>query len=190
MERFYVEEETFDHVDFLENPLTKGDYENCTFSFCNLSSADIADINFISCTFDGCNMSLTNVNSTAFRGVEFINCKIVGIHFDNCKELLFDVSFDRCTINLSSFYKMKIKNTVFQKSVLHEVDFAEADLTKSSFVTCDLAGSTFDQTILEKADFRTAFNYSIDPDSNKIKKAKFSRESIAGLLDKYDIEIE
>jgi len=33
-------------------------------------------------------------------------------------------------------------------------------------------------------------NYSIDPELNKIKKARFSTQGIAGLLDKYDIEIE
>jgi hypothetical protein len=43
---------------------------------------------------------------------------------------------------------------------------------------------------LEKADFRTAFNYSINPETNRIKKAKFSKEGLNGLLDKYDIEIE
>jgi len=32
-------------------------------------------------------------------------------------------------------------------------------------------------------------NYSIDPEKNKIKKARFSTAGIAGLLDKYDIEI-
>jgi fluoroquinolone resistance protein len=58
------------------------------------------------------------------------------------------------------------------------------------FDNCDLSKASFDNTILEKADFRTAFNYSINPESNKIKKAKFSVSGIAGLLDKYDIHIE
>jgi fluoroquinolone resistance protein len=44
--------------------------------------------------------------------------------------------------------------------------------------------------LLEKADFRTAYNYSIDPEKNRIKKAKFSIFGVTGLLDKYDIEIE
>jgi fluoroquinolone resistance protein len=48
----------------------------------------------------------------------------------------------------------------------------------------------FDNTILEKADFRTSFNYSINPERNKMKKSKFSTAGIAGLLDKYDIEVE
>lgn len=84
---------------------------------------------------------------------------------------------------------MKLKQTVFKNSQLYEVDFTECDLSSASFDNCDLAGAIFKDTILEKADFRTAFNYSIDPELNRIKKAKFSRSGIAGLLDKYDIEI-
>lgn len=48
----------------------------------------------------------------------------------------------------------------------------------------------FKNTNLESVDFRTSFNYSIDPDLNRIKKAKFSLSGIAGLLNKFDIEIE
>jgi uncharacterized protein YjbI with pentapeptide repeats len=73
---------------------------------------------------------------------------------------------------------------------LKEVDFSECDLTESIFENCDLNSANFDQTILEKADLRTAYNYSIDPEINRIKKAKFSIQSISGLLIKYDIKIE
>jgi hypothetical protein len=44
--------------------------------------------------------------------------------------------------------------------------------------------------VLEKTDFRTAYNYSFDPENNRIKKAKFSLAQVVGLLDKYDIHIE
>jgi hypothetical protein len=53
-----------------------------------------------------------------------------------------------------------------------------------------LQGSTFDNTILEKADLRTAFNFSINPVNNRIRKAKFSIAGLAGLLDQFDIEID
>ncbi|HUZ61183.1 MAG TPA: hypothetical protein VMU83_20575 [Hanamia sp.] len=36
------------------------------------------------------------------------------------------------------------------------------------------------RTNLEKADFRSAFNYSIDPELNEIKKAKFSSDELSG----------
>ena len=73
---------------------------------------------------------------------------------------------------------------------LKEVDFAEADLTSASFVNCDMTGTLFDNTKLLKADLRTSYNFSIDPASNAIKGAKFSKEEVIGLLSKYDIIIE
>jgi hypothetical protein len=58
------------------------------------------------------------------------------------------------------------------------------------FDNCDLTRAAFDNTNLEKADFRTAFNYSLDPEKNRIKKGRFAYPGITGLLNKYDIIIE
>jgi len=44
-------------------------------------------------------------------------------------------------------------------------------------------------TFLKKRDFRSAYNYALDPEINRIKKAKFSREGLPGLLHKYNIDI-
>lgn len=131
MELAYIEGKKFDKIDFKENPLTKGEYENCHLSF----------------------------------------------------------SFENCTLNHSSFFKTKIIKTTFKDVQLQEVDFTEADLTNSVFDNCDLTGATFDNTIIEKADFSTSYGYSIDPEINRIKKAKFSIHGIAGLLEKYDLKI-
>jgi hypothetical protein len=43
---------------------------------------------------------------------------------------------------------------------------------------------------LEKANFTTARNYSINPQINIIKKAKFSFPDVVGLLDVFNITIE
>jgi hypothetical protein len=42
---------------------------------------------------------------------------------------------------------------------------------------------------LENSDFRTAHNFIVDPDKNKIKKAKFSVSGLPGLLLKYGLQI-
>jgi uncharacterized protein YjbI with pentapeptide repeats len=115
---------------------------------------------------------------------------MLGLRFDTCNAFGLSFSFDGCQLNHSSFYKMKIKKTVFKNTQLHEVDFAEADLSNAVFDNCYLTQAVFDHTIIEKADFRTAYNYSINPENNKIKKAKFSIQGISGLLDKYEIDIE
>jgi fluoroquinolone resistance protein len=114
----------------------------------------------------------------------------LGLHFDHCNQFITGLSFYNCIINISSFYKLKLKKTIFNNSALTEADFTETDLTGSVFSNCDLGKTIFENTILEKADLRTSYNYSINPEVNRIKKAKFSTTGIAGLLHKYDIEIE
>lgn len=190
MERIYVEEETFDKIDFTEKPLAKGHYENCSFSNCNLSNADLSGIHFSECTFTGCNLSLAKLGSTKLHDIKFKDCKLLGLRFDHCDDFLFSVHFDDCILKLSSFYKRKLKKTVFRNTNLQEADFTEADVSGSVFDNCDLLRATFVNAVLEKADFRTAYNYAIDPEINRIKKARFSIAGIAGLLGKYDIVIE
>jgi uncharacterized protein YjbI with pentapeptide repeats len=112
-----------------------------------------------------------------------------GLRFEACNPFLFEVCFETCVLNLSSFYQIKGKKTKFSGCSLHEVDFTEADFSEASFDGCDLSGVLFDQTKLSKADFRTAFNYVIHPSLNQIKKAKFSQEGLAGLLQGFDILI-
>jgi len=82
-----------------------------------------------------------------------------------------------------------MKKTSFLRCVLHHVDFTETDLAAASFDQCDLTDASFDRSVLEKTDFRTAFGYRIDPQMNKVKKAKFSSSGLAGLLDKFELDI-
>ncbi len=87
------------------------------------------------------------------------------------------------------FFKLSLKNIEFKDCRLHEVDFTEAILTNAAFLNCDLQRAVFDNSILEGADFRTAYHFSINPQNNRIKKAKFSHNNIAGLLDTYQLSI-
>jgi fluoroquinolone resistance protein len=190
MERNYIEEKIFDKTDFTKIAPSPGDYESCRFINCNFSNADLSGINFIDCEFIGCNMSLVKLIKTAFRDIQFKDCKLLGLHFYDGNNFLFSANFDNCTLNISSFFKMNLKKTQFKNSLLHEVDFTETNLSNAVFHNCDLAKATFENTILEKADLRTSFNYSIDPELNRIKKAKFSMPAVIGLLNKYDIQVE
>jgi uncharacterized protein YjbI with pentapeptide repeats len=190
MEQFYIEGKIFDEKFILENPLCCGEYENCSFITCNFSNADFSKFSFTDCEFIDCNLSNVKLIQTALRSVKFKGCKLTGLHFDNCHEFLFAVSFDNCMLQLSSFYNRKLTKTNFANCILHEVDFTSADLTQAVFTHCDLSGAFFDNTILEKADLRTAYNYDINPAHNRLKKARFSTAGISGLLHQYDIEIE
>lgn len=185
----YSYEVTFEKNDFTSNPLPKGEYENCQFVGCNFSEANLSDYKFIECTFKECNLSLAKLNKTSFRDAVFMNCKMLGLRWDACNTLGLSFTMEDCQLNHSSFFKLNLKKTVFKNCQIQEVDFAEADLTQAVWENCDLLNAAFGRTVLEKADFRTSYNFRIDPENNRLKKAKFSIEGVRGLLDKYDLDI-
>ena len=132
---------------------------------------------------------MTKLSGTSLKGVHFKNCKLLGIQFKECDDFLFNVNFQECVLDYSSFANKKMPKTKFNSCSLREVTFVGTNLTSSVFDNCNLDGAIFNNTILAGADFTTASNYKIDPEFNPMKKAKFSIQGIAGLLDKYDIKI-
>ncbi len=133
---------------------------------------------------------MTRVKNTAFQDVNFVECKVLGVKFSECNDFLLALNFKKCQLNISSFYQLKLIGITFDNCKLIEVDFTETNLTKSIFRNCDLSDALFDSTILVNSDFRTAINFTLDPDKNKLKNAKFSRNNIHGLLTKHQIIIE
>lgn len=190
MEKAYFKEKVFEKQNFSKMGPEPGEYEACTFENCDLAEANLSGNTFTDCVFKDCNLSLAKLSKTAFQNAEFEKCKLLGLRFDQCNPFLFAASFENCQLNLSSFYKLNLKNTKFKACELREADFTEADLGNVVFADCNLERATFDNTILEKTDFRTAYNYSFDPEKNRIKKARFSGNGLGGLLCKYDIVIE
>lgn len=186
----YFSEKTYDEKDFKASPLPKGEYEYCVFKNCNFVEADLSKIRFIETEFIDCDWSNAKVHQTSFQDAKFKGCKLLGIQFDSCDQFNFAASFEHCMLHHSIFYQMKLNRSSFHHCQLHYVDFAEANLSNSTLTKCDLLNANFDYTNLEKADLRNATHYSIDPEINKLKGAKFSLPEVVGLLDKYGLRIE
>jgi len=190
MQRAFIDSKDFKGIDFTKKHLEIGDYEYCTFVNCTFSDIDLSEISFIECEFKDCNLSLAKLHNTMFRETLFKNCKLLGLRFEHCNKYFFEINFEACILNLSSFYQLDLTRMKFTDCSLHDVDFSESNLNGIGFFDCDLNGAIFDETNIEKVDFRTAVNYSIDPENNVVEKAKFSQSGIVGLLIKYNIEIE
>lgn len=182
--------QVFEKIDYSKTVITDTEFDSCVFKNCNFSHCDLSNNDFLDCRFESCNLSMVKAGNTAMRNAEFLNCKVVGLDFSRCAEFLFAVGFKNCTLNYSSFFKRKLKKTIFDECIIREANFTEADLAGVSFTNCDLLNTVFNHTNLGGADLTTAINYSISPEFNNIKKAKFSLLGIRGLLDNYDITIE
>ena len=184
-----TENKIFERLDFSQKKFPCEVYDNCRFLNCNFYSSNLVDVSFRDCSFESCDFSLASLKNTALSDIQFIGCKLVGVQFDDCNPFLFSVTFENCVLKLAVFQKVKLKKTCFKNCNLEETDFTEADLSSGLFDNCNLERAIFYKTNLEKTDFSTSFNYSIDPGANKIKKARFSKMGLEGLLDKYQIEI-
>ena len=189
MDKVYIEGKQLKGENYAESGFITGEYDNCTFSNCIFSNTDLSAVDFSDCVFSDCDLSMATLKDTAFRDVKFKNCKLLGLHFNDCNPFLLSFDFEACILNFSSFYRLKIKNTRFEDCKMEEVDLVETDLTNALFQHCDLREAVFDNTILDGADLTTAFHFSIDPEMNQIYRAKFSMQNVAGLLHKYKIII-
>lgn len=65
---------------------------------------------------------------------------------------------------------------------MKEVDFYQADLTECDLSYSNFQEARFQETILIKANFKHAYNYQIDPITNKLKGAQFNLPEAIGLL--------
>lgn len=190
MKMILHEDKTFDNIDYADKDVSNREFVKCLFHACDFSNSNISGNEFVECQFIDCNLSLTKFGTASLKTVFFKNCKLIGVDFSSCKDFLFSIGFENCILDYSSFFKKKLKNTIFKKCNIKEANFADSDLTNSVFKDCDLNMTQFEKTNLNGVDFTTSFNYNIDPELNRMKNAKFSIEGLSGLLTKYGIIIE
>ena len=183
-------QKTFKKVTYISKKINNREFEDCIFKNCDFSNSDFSNNSFMDCEFIECNLSMTQLGGSSLKTVSFKNCKLMGIQFQSCQDFLFTVQFQDCILDYSSFANKKMPKTKFNSCSMKEVTFIGTNLTQSVFANCNLDNAIFNDTLLAGVDFTTANNYKIDPEFNPMKKAKFSSQGIAGLLDKYDIKIE
>ena len=185
----YFLQQHYNAIAYSREDLNLKEFEGCEFVKCDFSACNFIGVTFIDCRFTDCVFTGAKINHVAFRTVHFTNCLMQDINFAMCDKLIFEMHFNRCVLDFSKFYTLKIKRMEFVDCSLIAVDFMKADLTEVIFDRCDLYRALFSNTVLEKANFRTSFNFSIDPAKNKIKRAMFSISNVKGLLDTYGIVV-
>ena len=183
-------DQTFDQSSELPGEWSSHDFEKCTFRKLDLSGASFVKSNFTNCHFDECNLSKVNVGNTKFDEVTFVKCRLVQVDFGHCNAFGFSVGFQGCDLDFAVFLNRNMKKTRFRTCSLKEAHFLKCDLTGAAFIECDLELAKFGENNLTQADFTSSYNIRLNPDDNKLKKAKFSLRHLPGLLSKYELDIK
>ncbi|MES2627690.1 MAG: pentapeptide repeat-containing protein [Bacteroidota bacterium] len=189
MEEQLHQDKTFEKISYVGKTVHKREFENCEFRNCDFSTTDFSWNRFTDCVFTDCNLSNIKLESTRLGGCTFTNCKMLGIHFVECEDFMFKVTFINCMLDYSSFMFKKLAKTLFKECSLRGVGFGGCNLSQAVFDKSELDGAVFRETDLTGANFTSARNYIIHPESNTIKGAKFSIFGLPGLLEGYDIQI-
>lgn len=183
------EHEIFTEMDPDSKNAVDREFYQCRFENCDLTAVDFSQSRFETCVFSGCNLSLARINDCRFLGVRFEQCKLAGSAFDKCDAFILDIGFEGSIISNCNFSKLNLKKTLFRGCEILESDFVGTQLMESDFSQSTLAGSVFNTCDLTKANFTGARSYSINPQNNKVKKARFSMPEALGLLEHLDIVI-
>ena len=164
-------------------------FEQCTFKKLDLAGTLFTNANFINCRFEGCDLTKVQVKNTKLYDVSFVHSKLSYVDFGSCNAFSFHVDFQSCQLDNTVFLNRKLKKAQFIDCSLKEAHFLRCDLTGTQFKECNLELARFEDNTLTQVDFSSSYNLELDPDINRIKKAKFSLHNLPGLLTKYDLVI-
>ncbi|MGE5431346.1 MAG: pentapeptide repeat-containing protein [Syntrophomonadaceae bacterium] len=184
---FYLHE-NFSGREFANSELKDTEFTDCTFDKMNFEKTRLKYVRFENCTFNKSNLSLVRINGSRFIDCKFTDCKMIGINWQEA-EAPIEIIMDKCKLDYSIFYGLDLRRIEITESFAKEVNFENADLSKGKFNGTDFSSSKFKNTNLSFSDLREATNYDINPEFNKIKKAKFSMPEAMTLLQCFDIEI-
>ena len=186
----YIIDREYKDEFFLDADLKYKELENCTFHYCDFTDCTFQTVTFVDCNFFDCNFKATKINYVSLRGVWFNRCDFTSVNFAMTDQVIFEFHFKDCLLDYAQFYALKLKKMQFINCSMIAVDFMGSDLTEVLFDNCNLRRTVFIDTILNKADFYTSYDYTIDLEKNKAKKAIFSTDGLKGLLEKYDIIVK
>jgi fluoroquinolone resistance protein len=183
-----TEERVIEKTVFTEATL-ETEYSNCLFSNCDFYDIHLGEVLFDDCRFVACNFSLVKMEKTSWSHVRFEECKMTGIDFTDCNRFTFSACFIGCNLNYAVFTANNLQDTRFEDCTLEEATFSQSNLKGASFANCNLRRAIFSSSNLEKADFSTALHFEIDPNSNKLTNATFSRFGLSGLVASFGIKL-
>lgn len=186
-ESLYYVNQVFEKDEVLTIATVETQFDACVFKNLDFTTTNFLGCDFTNCTFDNCNFSMVKFGPIGLDKVFFLNCKMIGADFTHAKDFLFAANFTNCILDYAAFMKKKNRKCHFNNCSLKGADFSEADLTGAQFERCNLSAAVFMRSILNGANFVSSFNFTIDPEKNMLRKAKFTADGLVGLLTNYGI---
>ena len=192
-ERRFYQGETFANYDpgeLLEN----AEFEDCVFDHCRWLGTRVQNCRFNACTFDHCNFFRRGVqlyhHERCLAAEQCVPLHGVGRAAGQKRGVPAVWQNQNCAFRYNDFSGMALNGFDWTGAELQQCTFDDTRLAGASFYGVRLGGTRFTRCDLQKADLRTAEEYAIDLETNKLKGARFSFPDVVRLLDGTGIVIE
>ncbi|KAF1004570.1 MAG: hypothetical protein GAK28_03947 [Luteibacter sp.] len=168
-------------------------FEGCTFRQCHFDRSTFSRCRFRDCEFIDCHLDLIRIGGTLFAESRFTDCRMLGIDWTRghwpSVQLPETLRFERCLLNDSSFFGLRLEGIRLLACRALNVDFTDADCADADFAGTELRDAMFRHTRLTGANFVDAIDYTIDIRQNDVRRARFSLPEAASLLRGLDIDL-
>lgn len=128
------------------------------------------------------------MSGNKFVDVTFKESKIVGVDWAGLRAPS-RFNFYDCILHNNIFLKLNLNGIEIKNCQVRDADFSESNLTKALLTHCDFHGTRFQMTNLTQADLSDSINYTINPNSARLKKTIFTMPEAISLLKSFDIII-
>ena len=178
----------------LRELLENAEFEDCVFDHCRWVGTRVQNCRFNACTFDHCNFSGVVFSFTTMKDAWLLNSAFRSMAWGGLqgKSGVFQPfgKIKNCAFRYNDFSGMALNGFDWTGAELQQCTFDDTRLAGASFYGVRLGGTRFTRCDLQKADLRTAEEYAIDLETNKLKGARFSFPDVVRLLDGTGIVIE
>jgi fluoroquinolone resistance protein len=188
LDRDFVEGEVFADLDNKGAEVANKELYRCTFRGGTLAEARFERVVFEACVFEDCDLTRISLKHCSARGVRFVRCKLLGVHFSALGDHP-EVQFDGCDLRYAVFDGQSLRGTRFVDCQLPQASFNDADLADADFSGSELEGAVFARCDLAGADFSTSTGLLLEPSKNKAKDAMLSVDAAVQLARSFGLRV-
>jgi fluoroquinolone resistance protein len=185
----YAEDQRFESFRFDEEHPVPDRCANCAFVDCDFTMVDLSRVGFTECRFERCDLSNCRVAAASFQQVEFIECKALGVLWETCNALLFEVMGVESAFDYSSWQGLDLSRSTFERCSFREADFTRSTCTGTSFHGSALEGARFDRTNLKHAELLDVTGLCVNPSINELQGMKVSSAALADWVAAWGVQV-
>ncbi|HEY1099003.1 MAG TPA: pentapeptide repeat-containing protein [Myxococcota bacterium] len=187
--RDFIEGDVFADVDGKDAVVEGRELYRCTFRGGSFAGARFSRVVFEQCVFEDCDLTRMTLPQSALRGVRFVRCKLMGVHFAAAADHP-EVAFDDCDLRYAVFDGQALRGTRFVGCGLQDSSFNDVNLVDADFAGSDLDRATIARCDLAGADFASATGVFIDPAKNKAKDAMIGVDAAVAIVRQLGLRVD